>query len=162
MDADRSLSYDVSICWEGDRGTGTRDYASYDRRFRVEVAGKPDLAGSADPIFRGDRDRHNPEELLVAAVASCHMLVYLSLCARSGIRVFAYRDTAQGRLGLMPSGGGRFAEITLRPRVEVATENDVSAAAALHDRAGELCFIASSCNFPIRHQAEIVVASCAT
>jgi organic hydroperoxide reductase OsmC/OhrA len=52
--------------------------------------------------------------------------------------------------------------MTLRPRVEVAPEVDRERAAALHARAGELCFVGRSCNFPIRHEAEVVVAACAT
>jgi organic hydroperoxide reductase OsmC/OhrA len=162
MSARTTLEYDVGLAWEGNRGSGTRDYEGYDRRFRVEVDGKPALAGSADPAFLGDPGLLNPEELLVAAVASCHMLVYLALCARAGVRVVSYSDRAHGTLALLPGGGGRFAEVTLRPRVEVAPESDRAAAAVLHDRAGELCFIAGSCSFPIRHRAEVEVASCAT
>jgi organic hydroperoxide reductase OsmC/OhrA len=147
--------YTAELIWEGDRGTGSRDYSSYGRSFRVAIDGKPDLAGSADPAFRGEPDRHNPEELLVAAVASCHMLVYLALCSRAGIAVTGYSDTARGTLVLQPGGGGSFEQIVLEPRVTVAPEDDLGAAEALHSRAHELCFIASSCNFPIRHRAEV-------
>ena len=149
--------YAVGLAWEGDRGTGTSSYGGYDRRFRLCVPGKPDLLGTADPAFRGEPGLHNPEELLLAAVASCHMLFYLSLCARSGIAVVRYADQASGRLALDPGGGGRFAEITLRPRVTVSRGSDARAAAALHERAGQLCFIANSCRFPIRHEPAVEV-----
>jgi organic hydroperoxide reductase OsmC/OhrA len=150
----QSHDYAVDLIWEGNRGAGTADYAAYDRDFRLAVEGKADLRGSADPAFRGDPRRHNPEELLLAAVASCHMLFYLALCARSGITVVSYRDAARGTLEVLPSGGG-FTSVTLRPRVLVSRPSDRAAAAALHGRAGELCFIANSCSFPIRHQAEV-------
>jgi organic hydroperoxide reductase OsmC/OhrA len=153
----KSHRYAAGVVWEGNRGAGTSAYAGYDRRFRVVVEGKPDLLGTADPAFRGEAGLHNPEELLLAAVASCHMLFYLSLCARSGITVVRYADAAEGTLALRPDGGGSFAEIVLRPRVTVSRESDGAAAKALHARAGELCFIASSCNFPIRHQVEVEV-----
>jgi organic hydroperoxide reductase OsmC/OhrA len=159
MAAAKVHGYGVVVIWEGNQGAGTSAYTSYGRRFRVEVEGKPDLAGSADPAFRGDPSLHNPEELLVAAVASCHMLFYLSLCARSGVTVVRYRDAAEGILEILPGGGGKFGEITLHPRVTLSRGSDPEAAAALHARAGELCFIASSCNFPIRHQAEIEIES---
>jgi organic hydroperoxide reductase OsmC/OhrA len=155
MEAAGVHSYAVDVRWDGNRGTGTSGYAGYDRRFRVSVTGKADLAGSADPAFRGDPRLYNPEELLLAAVASCHMLFYLSLCARSGITVVAYADAAAGTMALRPDGGGAFAEIVLRPRVVVSVTSDREAAFALHERAGELCFIANSCRFPIRHQAEV-------
>ena len=147
--------YAVGLVWEGNRGKGTSAYTSYDRRFRVTVDAKPDLLGSADPAFRGDPQLHNPEELLLAAVASCHMLFYLALCARSGIRVLRYSDAACGTMAVLPSGGGRFVAIALRPRVTLARGSDPARAEALHARAGELCFIANSCSFPIGHEAQI-------
>lgn len=147
--------YALSLVWEGNRGAGTADYASYERRFRVAVQGKPELVGSADPAFRGEPQLHNPEDLLLAAVASCHMLTYLALCARNGVTVLRYADAALGSLALLPSGGGSFEAVTLRPRVTVAAGSDAVAAGALHERAHELCFIASSCRFPIHCQAEV-------
>lgn len=49
-----------------------------------------------DPAFRGDAHRYNPEELLLASLASCHMLWYLHLCAVNGINVLDYHDEAHG------------------------------------------------------------------
>ena len=150
-------TYVVGLTWEGNRGEGTRRYAGYGRGFRVAVAGKPDLLGTADPAFHGEPGRHNPEELLVAALASCHMLFYLSLCARHGIAVVRYADEAEGTLAVDPAGGGRFQEVVLRPRVAVALGTDPGPAAALHARAAELCFIARSCSFPVRHEPVVDV-----
>ena len=143
--------YALTLVWEGNRGTGTSDYASYGRQYRVSMAGKPDLLGSADPLFRGDSALHNPEELLLTALSSCHMLSYLALCARSRITVLRYSDETEGTLELRPDGGGSFREASLRPRVPVAAGADLGRATALHEKAGEQCFIASSCNFPVRH-----------
>lgn len=156
MQSARPHHYAVAVAWEGNRGAGTSEYSSYGRQFRVVIEGKPDLVGSADPAFRGDPHRHNPEELLLAAVASCHMLFYLSLCARNGITVVRYSDAAVATLAVLSSGGGRIEEMTLRPRVTISHGGDREAAAALHARAGELCFIANSCSFPIRHQPSVV------
>jgi organic hydroperoxide reductase OsmC/OhrA len=157
MQADQLHEYALGLVWEGHRGAGTADYSSYERRFRVTIAGKAELFGSADPRFRGDSRLHNPEDLLLAAVSSCHMLTYLALCARSGITVVRYSDAARGKLAIRASGGGSFQEIMLQPCVTVAAGTDLVAANALHDRAHELCFIANSCRFPIHHKAEIHV-----
>ena len=157
MATGKTHRYELALAWEGNQGTGTADYATYGRGFRIAIAGKPELQGSADPAFRGDAGLYNPEDLLLAAVASCHMLSYLALCARQRIAVVRYADAAEGTLALLPTGGGRFEEITLRPRVTLARGGDRPAAAALHERAHQLCFIASSCGFPIHHQAEVGV-----
>src|SRR5437867_11223446 len=108
MSGMRSHDYRSHIVWDGNLGDGTASYATYGRQYRVVVAGKPDLNGSANPVFRGDAGKHDPEDLFLAAIAACHMLSYLALCARDGIRVVAYDDDASGTLVLDASGGGRF------------------------------------------------------
>lgn len=155
--ADKVHQYTASIIWEGNIGDGTASYSGYSRQYRVQVAGKPDLAGSADPAFRGEADKYNPEDLFVAAIAACHMLFYLALCARRGIRVVDYRDEARGTLATGADGRGRFEEITLNPRVIIDDEKQVPLAMQLHESAHERCFLANSCNFPIRHAPTVGV-----
>ena len=150
--------YATRIIWDGNRGDGTAAYDAYGRGYRILVDGKAELAGSADPAFRGDRDKHNPEELFVAAIAACHMLFYLSLCARDGISVIAYEDGATATLVVDADGGGRLDGIVLHPAVTVASADDAPRALALHARAHALCFLASSCATPIRHDATVRAA----
>lgn len=149
--------YEAALTWTGNEGTGTSDYRSYGRSYTVSIAGKPVLRGSADPTFRGDAALHNPEDLFVAAIAGCHMLSYLSLCARRGVRVIAYEDRATGVLSL-EGGGGRFTDVELNPIVTVAGGADHELAEALHEPAHEQCFIAASVSVPIRCQPTIRTA----
>jgi organic hydroperoxide reductase OsmC/OhrA len=142
--------YIARITWTGNQGEGTSSYTGYGREYIISVPGKPELAGSSDPIFRGLADRYNPEDLFLASISACHMLYYLSLCARKGVRVVAYEDEVEGRLVVHSGGGGRFEEVTLRPVVTVAGEGEIMAAKQLHESAHELCFIANSCSVPIR------------
>jgi organic hydroperoxide reductase OsmC/OhrA len=143
-------SYAARITWTGNDGDGTAAYSSYRRQYRIAFEGKPELVGSAAAAFRGNAELHNPEDLFLAALSACHMLFFLSLCARSGVRVTAYEDEAMGSLVLHPAGGGRFELITLRPVVTVATDDAIARARQLHETAHELCFIANSCSAPIR------------
>jgi organic hydroperoxide reductase OsmC/OhrA len=147
--------YVARLVWTGNLGTGTSDYTSYDRGYRVIVEGKPELVGSAHRAYRGDPARHDPEDLFLAAISACHMLSYLSLYARRGGRVLSYEDEARGMLAVVPGGGGRFAEVMLRPSVTVAPGADEALALALHDVAHDRCFIANSCSVPIRHEATV-------
>ncbi|MBA2564200.1 MAG: OsmC family protein [Gemmatimonadetes bacterium] len=149
--------YAARLIWDGNTGEGTAGYTSYGRQYRVLVAGKPDLAGTADPAFRGEADKHNPEDLFLASLSACHMLFYLSLCARKGVRVLAYEDDVQGRMVMRADGGGKFEEVTLHPSVTIADGKSAALAAQLHDTAHELCFIANSCSVPIRHEATVRV-----
>jgi organic hydroperoxide reductase OsmC/OhrA len=149
--------YEVTVTWTGNRGEGTADYRAYGRDHEVIAEGRPALHGSSDPVFRGDAERWNPEQLLVAALSECHLLEYLHLCAVGGVVVVAYEDRADGVMELNESGGGRFTEATLRPVVTVAEASMEDAARELHERAHENCYIASSVNFPVRHEPEIRV-----
>jgi organic hydroperoxide reductase OsmC/OhrA len=56
----------------GNLGTGTSGYRDYSRNYAIVSEGKSAIQGSADPAFRGDRSRWNPEELLVASLSACH------------------------------------------------------------------------------------------
>ncbi len=148
--------YAVALEWTGDRGTGTSGYRDYDRSYDLSAAGKPVLHGSSDPTFRGDREKWNPEEMLLSALSSCHLLSYLHLCADAGIVVLGYTDDASGTMELESSGAGRFTSVLLRPRVLVADGTDLAAAQALHHAAHEKCFIANSVNFPVTCQAVVL------
>jgi organic hydroperoxide reductase OsmC/OhrA len=150
----REHHYRVGLTWTGaDRGP-TSSYQTYSREYVVEVEGKPDLRGSADPLFRGDPSLHNPEDLLVAALSSCHMLSFLAEAARVGLLVLSYLDSAEGTM-IFEGGGGQFARVTLHPRVTVPAGSDLGLIDGLHARAHANCFIARSVNFPVTHVAAV-------
>jgi organic hydroperoxide reductase OsmC/OhrA len=149
----RVHEYRVAVNWTGAAAGPTADYASYSREYEVAIAGKPALIGSADPVFRGDPSRHNPEELLLAALSSCHMLSYLALCALEQLAVTAYADNATATM-MEEGGAGRFVTASLHPVVTIADDR-LELAMELHYRAHEQCFIANSVNFPITTQATV-------
>ena len=154
----RPHRYAARVRWSGDTGDAAMSYAAYSRTYTVEVEGKPALTGSADAHFRGDRALYNPEDLLVIALSSCHLLSYLAECARAGIVVTSYDDDANGEMTLI-DGKIRFREVVLHPRVTVADPARVEEALALHERAHAECFIANSVNFPVRHEATVTASA---
>jgi Predicted redox protein, regulator of disulfide bond formation len=149
--------YRVEMTWTGNLGSGTQSYRGYSRDHEIRIPGKPMIAGSSDPAFRGDAARHNPEELLLAALSSCHMLAYLHLAAVAGIAVTAYHDAAEGMMET-DADGGRFVEAVLRPTVTISAASDPQNARALHHDAHHACFIANSVNFPVHCEPLTVVA----
>ncbi len=146
--------YKVKMEWKGNRGEGTKTYSSYSRNHEITIPGKETILGSSDPSFRGDPSRHNPEELLVSAISSCHMLWYLHLCAVNGIVVNSYEDYAEGIMMEEKNGSGQFKEVVLWPKIEISS-GDISVARGLHTQAHEFCFIARSVNFPVICEPEI-------
>ncbi|TDQ54694.1 OsmC family protein [Actinorugispora endophytica] len=150
--------YDVRVRWTGNTGSGTTSYRGYERSHDIEAPGKPLLEGSADASFHGDESRWNPEELLLAALSQCQMLSYLAVAAAAGVNVLEYTDAATATMVTNPGGSGQFTEATLRPVVTVADADTVGTAETLHAKAGELCFIARSVNFPVRHEPVVRAA----
>lgn len=149
--------YTLTVQWQGNRGTGTSGYRDYGRNVLLRADGKADLPGSADPTFRGDADRWNPEELLVAALSQCHLLSYLHSAVNHGVVVTAYDDEPVGTMEQVGQGG-RFTSVVLRPRVTVADASMVEVAQAIHREASENCFIAASVAFPVTHEPTTLVA----
>ncbi len=148
--------FHTAIRWTGNKGDGTKDYTSYERSHTISIKNKADILASSDPVFKGDGTKPNPEDFLVSAIASCHMLWYLHLCADNGIIVMDYVDNASGILTLKPEGGA-FTEVTLRPTVTITRADQIDLANALHETANKKCFIANSCNFPVNHIANCIV-----
>ena len=156
----REHPYRAMLHWVGATAGATRSYAGYSREYVVEIEGKPPLGGSADPLFRGQSGLHNPEDLLLAAVTGCHLLSYLSLCAREGIAVVGYSDESSATLE-EEQGSGRVTGALLRPAVLLdpnSSDAQLARALELHDSAREQCFIANSVNFPVEHEPTVARA----
>lgn len=150
-------TYAVEVEWTGAGASGTSSYRSYTRDHVIRIDGLPEILGSADPTFRGDRSRHNPEQLLLASLTQCHMLSYLHQAASRGIVVTGYRDAASATMETAGSGG-RFTEAVLRPVVTITDASHAADALDAHGQANRDCFIASSVAFPVLHEPTIVVA----
>jgi len=94
----------------------------------------------------------DPEEALVAAASSCHMLSFLWVASRKGFTVELYEDDAVGEMTKNDAGKEWVSKITLDPTIvwigDAPTDEQL---AALHHEAHELCYIANSI------KAEVVV-----
>jgi organic hydroperoxide reductase OsmC/OhrA len=150
--ADKRHTYSVRVAWTGNQGSGTSSYRAYSRSHDIDAPGKPRIACSSDPSFRGDSAKWNPEELLVASLSACHQLWYLHLCAEAGVVVQAYRDDAVGVMIEQPDGAGQFESVTLRPHATLAPGADEATARRLHDAAAQMCFVARSVSFRVKHE----------
>lgn len=150
--------FKIAVEWQGNRGYGTSGYRDYGRELEIRADGKPLIAGSAARVFHGDAGRWNPEELLVAALAQCHMLSFLHVAVLHGVVVVEYSDAATGTMLQTADGGGRFTEVTLHPRAVIADAGQVGMMALLHREASAKCFIAQSVNFPVHHEPITMVA----
>ena len=144
--------YHLTVTWTGNLGEGTKNYKAYERDLTIAAEGKPMIAGTSEVSYLGNKTRYNPEELLVASLSSCHMLWYLHLCAVNEVVVIDYVDKAIGTMQTEADGSGRFTEVILHPHITIAGSADEIVLQQLQKKANQFCFIANSCNFPVRHQ----------
>jgi len=146
--------YLARIRWE--RGAAPFTDNRYSRGHTWEFDGGVQVPASSSPhvvrVPYSVEAAVDPEEALVAALSSCHMLTFLYLAARGGWRVDAYSDDALGVMGRNAAGREAIVRATLRPRVSFSGERRPSPEdiALLHHRAHEECFIANSVTTDIR------------
>lgn len=153
----KTHTYKVTTTWNGNKGTGTSGVKDYDRSHTASLEGKPELYLTTDNAAVGDKNKLNPEDLLVTAVSSCHMLSYLYLCSLEGIIVTDYSDNAIGMMIENEDGGGKFSEVALYPKVTVQDITMIDRAIDLHQKAHTICYIANSLNFPVYTKPTCIV-----
>ncbi|HTS32061.1 MAG TPA: OsmC family protein [Bryobacteraceae bacterium] len=156
MEKTRRHQYRILNRWTGNLGTGTSNYRAYSRNHELSGEGKSGgIPGSSDPMFRGDRTRYNPEELLLSALSACHMLWVLHLCADAGIVVTEYSDEAAGEMVEHADGSGEYTRVVLHPRMVITDAARIPDMAAIHERAHQVCAMARSVNFPVEHEVTV-------
>jgi organic hydroperoxide reductase OsmC/OhrA len=147
-------SYGCTIEWL--RGDAAFTDLRYSRAHRWRFDGGAVVPGSSSPhsvrVPFSDPAAVDPEEALVASVASCHMLWFLSLAAEQGYVVDSYTDAAEAHMGPIGFGRQGITDIVLRPLVGFAGERQPDQAAfdALHHVAHERCYIANSLRSAVR------------
>lgn len=150
-----SENFNIQIQWLNKNKAFT--YNDYSREYTINTNGKPEIIASAAPAYKGLPEVYNPEDLLVASLAGCHMLSYLALAANSKITVLSYSDDANGTLE-KDGMSMKFSEVILQPKIVISSDSDVEKALALHEKAHHVCFIAKSVNFPVQIKPEILKA----
>jgi organic hydroperoxide reductase OsmC/OhrA len=146
--------YSASIHWT--RGNAPFTDNRYSRAHRWSFDGGVEVPASSSPkvvrVPLSVEAAVDPEEALVAALSSCHMLWFLSLAAGGGWRVDEYHDEAAGVMGRNASGRTAMVRVTLRPKVTFSGEPLPTRAdiLKLHHRAHEECFIANSVTTDVR------------
>jgi organic hydroperoxide reductase OsmC/OhrA len=133
----------ITVNWE--RGGAPFDYERYPRDHDWQIASGAQIRASAAPDYHGSPDRINPEDALVAAISSCHMLTFLAIAARKRWVVERYRDAAVGFLEKNEEGRLAVTRVLLRPQIAFAAPIPAGdQVARAHEQAHQQCFIASS------------------
>jgi organic hydroperoxide reductase OsmC/OhrA len=135
--------YRAKITWQ--RTSQDYTYQTYNRAHDWQFTAAT-VPASAAKEYRGDPNRVNPEEALVAALSSCHMLTFLAIAAKRKLSLDTYVDDAVGFMEKNDAGRLAITRVTLRPKIAWTAGVTVSDAdlEAMHHDAHEGCFIANS------------------
>lgn len=116
-------------------------YDAYPRNHTITFKDGAPVTFSAAAAYRGDPSKGDPEDMLVAALSSCHMLSFLAIATKKKIIVDSYEDDA---VGFLENEGGKFwmAKVILRPKL--VSSADAATLNEIHHLAHEACFIANS------------------
>ncbi len=137
--------YHTRVKWEGER-KGT-----------LACDDKPDIGFATPPEFQGHPGLWSPEDLYVAAANTCFMSTFITFASRLGVRFLAYESGSEGLL-TTSDGKFKFTEITLTPRVTVASQDDAEKAHQALAQAHEHCLVANSMGNRVVVRGEVVVA----
>jgi organic hydroperoxide reductase OsmC/OhrA len=140
-------TYTADVNWTLEEG---EDFlrGRYSRGHTVSFDGGVEVAASASPHVVGKwavDEAVDPEEMLVAALASCHMLSFLHVARVAGFTVAGYRDHAEGVMTEIAPGRQAITKVVLHPKIEwTGSAPDKEALGHMHHEAHEVCFIANS------------------
>lgn len=147
--------YTAEVVWSLD---GELDKGRYSRGHLWRFDGGIEVPASASPsvvpLPHSAVEAVDPEEAFVAAVSSCHMLTFIDIARREGVRVVAYEDKAEALMERIAPKRMGITKVTLRPALTLQAEAvpDPALLEDLHEKAHELCFIANS----VKCEIEIV------
>ncbi len=150
--------FKVHTKWSSLTESDTSKARNNSKTHSIHIKSKDVLTISAAKEFKGDQTKHNPEDLFLSALSSCHMMSYMYLCDKNNITLVNYTDETSGILEVKADGGGKFISIVLYPIVTILEKNKIDLAIRLHREANRLCFIANSCSVPIDHKPQIQIA----
>ncbi|MPY22543.1 OsmC family peroxiredoxin [Shewanella psychropiezotolerans] len=138
------MAFTLEVSWETDNrpiveGEFCRDHT-------IHFGSGQLIQASSAPEYKGSNTKVNPEEQLLGALSSCHMLTFLTIAHLKRLKVLSYKDVATAELGKNEAGKISILKITLKPVVIFDTDQEVSEAVLdkIHDKAHANCFIANS------------------
>lgn len=135
--------YQTEIEWTGDKDV------------KLSSGKLPSIAGGAPPEFKGREGNWSPEQLFVASMNSCYVLTLLAIAEFSKVPVVSLSSTARGKLEKVQGGGYQITEILVKPRIVIASANDLTRMPRILEKAKENCFVSNSIKSAITVEPEI-------
>ena len=139
----RTFYYETEIEWKGEKHGDIRS------------GSVPPIGVGAPPEFKGREGDWSPEHLFVASLNTCYMLTFLAIAEFSKVSILSYSSTARGKLEKIEGSTYRVTEVVVKPRVVIASANDLARMPRILEKAKENCFVSNSIKSAIKIEPEI-------
>ncbi|HEX9145454.1 MAG TPA: OsmC family protein [Candidatus Binatia bacterium] len=143
MNQAATFFYETEVEWKGERAG------------KLAGVGLPSVSVGAPPEFNGREGNWSPEQLLVASVNTCYMLTLIAIAENSKIGLVSLISSAKGKLEKVQGAGYQITEITIKPKVVVASPKDVERVSRIVEKAKQNCFVSNSIKSSITVEPEI-------
>ncbi len=137
------MSFNIDLSWSPSNEPLTEPQ-NFSRDHKIIFGSGQQIQGSSAPEYSGASDKVNPEESLLAALASCHMLTFLTIAHLKRLPIISYQDNAYAELGKNSAGRIFVSKIVLNPKIEFATAVEQEVIDKIHEKSHSNCFIANS------------------
>lgn len=139
------MTFNINLSWKAAEEPIT-DPQSFSRDHQISFGSGQQVRASSAPEYSGNAAHVNPEESLLAALSSCHMLTFLTIAHLKRLPIVSYQDNPFAELGKNSAGKIFISKIVLRPQVEFAADFNVDqeVIAKIHEKSHSNCFIANS------------------
>ncbi|MCL1077074.1 OsmC family peroxiredoxin [Parashewanella spongiae] len=136
------MSFNTLIKWDNKQNYD----GEFSRDHTITFGSGQTVNASSASEYKGNEHFVNPEESLLAALSSCHMLTFLAIAHLKRLPVLSYQDNAMAILGRIESGKLAVTEMVLSPEIvfEEGVEVTVKTIQKIHEKAHANCFIANS------------------
>jgi peroxiredoxin-like protein len=143
MSESKSYFYETELEWKGEKD------------LRITSGKLPVIDAGAPPEFKGKENNWSPEHLFVASLNSCYTLTLLAIVEFSKIALVSVSSTAKGKLEKAQGAGFQITEIVVKPRVILASANDLARMPRILEKAKENCFVSNSIKSKVIIEPEV-------
>jgi organic hydroperoxide reductase OsmC/OhrA len=122
---------------------------------QIDGPSLPAVPVGVPPEFKGREGVWSPEHLFVASLNTCYMLTFLAVAENFKVPLVSFSSTAQGKLEKVPGSNYQITEIVVKPRVVIASANDLGRMPRILEKAKENCFVSNSIKTAIKLEPEV-------
>ena len=143
MSEGKTYFYETEVEWKGAKD------------LKLSGGKQPAIAAGAPPEFQGREENWSPEHLFVSSLNSCYALTLIAIAEFSKVALVSFSSTAKGKLEKPAGSGYQITEIVIKPKVVLASADDLSRMPRILEKAKESCFVSNSIKSTIKIEPEV-------